>query len=67
MKITREQIMKLKESYESNKVTLEELEEYIQENGITDDGLSDATESFAQGWNNAMEFVFEILGIDCRS
>ena len=63
MKITSEQIMKLKESYEDNKATLEELEEYIEENGITDEGLSDVTESFEQGWNNAMEFVFSVLGI----
>ena len=63
MKITSEQIMELKESYEDNKATLEELEEYIEENGITDEGLSDVIESFEQGWNNAMEFVFSVLGI----
>lgn len=63
MKITSKQIEELKESYEDNKVSLEELEEYIEENGITDEGLTDVTESFEQGWNNAMEFVFNVLNI----
>ena len=63
MKITSEQIRELKESYKDNKASLEELEEYIEENGITDEGLTDVTESFEQGWNNAMEFVFSVLNI----
>ena len=63
MKITSKQIEELKESYKDNKVSLEELEEYIEENGITDEGLTDVTESFEQGWNNAMEFVFSVLNI----
>ena len=63
MKITNEQIEILKDSYESNKEDLRNLEDYIEENGLTDDGLCDATESFEQGWNNAMEFVFMTLGI----
>ena len=61
MNITKEQIAKLKDAYESNKETLRELEEYIEENGVTDDGLTDATESFEQGYNNALEFVFRVL------
>ena len=61
MNITKEQITKLKESYERNKETLRELEEYIEENGTTDDGLTDVTESFEQGYNNALEFVFRVL------
>ena len=66
MKITNEQIVKLKDSYESNKEDLRELRNYIRENGMTDDGLCDAAESFEQGWNNAMEYVFLILGVDFR-
>ena len=66
MKITNEQIAKLKDSYENNKGDLRELRNYIRENGMTDDGLSDATESFEQGWNNAMEYVFLTLGVDFR-
>ena len=61
MNITIEQIAKLKESYEGNREALRELEEYIEENGMTDDGLTDATESFEQGYNNALEFVFRVL------
>ena len=63
MNITKKQIAKLKENYEGNKEALKDLEEYIEEYGMTDDGLTDATESFEQGWNNALEFVFRILGV----
>lgn len=63
MYITDEQIKKLKEDYEDNKVNLMMLDEFIEENGITDDGLTDSTESFEQGYNNALEFVFSTLGI----
>ena len=61
MNITKEQIAKLKDAYESNKETLREVEKYIEECGMTDDGLTDATESFEQGYNNALEFVFGVL------
>ena len=61
MNITKEQIAKLKDAYEGNKKTLREVEEYIEEYGMTDDGLTDATESFEQGYNNALEFVFRVL------
>ena len=64
MNITKEQVMRLKLSYIDNKETLKEIQVYIEEYGITDDGLTDATESFEQGWNNAFEFVFGILGIE---
>jgi len=39
------------------------IKDYIEEYGMTGDGLTDATESFEQGYNNALEFVFRIL--DC--
>lgn len=63
MYITDEQIKKLKEDYKYNKESLEDLENFIEEYGMTDDGLSDVTESFEQGYNNALEFVFSTLGI----
>lgn len=63
MKITSEQIKKLREMYDVNLVCLNELAEYIEENGATDDGLTDVEGSFEQGWHNAMKFVFEVLGI----
>lgn len=66
MYITNEQIERLKEDYQLNRENLEELENYIEEYGMTDDGLSDVTESFEQGWNNAMEFVFLTLGVEFR-
>ena len=68
MEITREQMERLMSAYNDNKEELNELEEFINENGITDDGISDVTISFEQGYNNAMEYVFsvllEILAID---
>ena len=63
MNITEKQIAKLKEAYECNKEALIELEEHIEEYEMTDDGLTDATESFEQGYNNALEFVFRVLGV----
>lgn len=62
--ITMEQIKGLKESYEDNKVSLAELENHIEEYGVTDYGLDDVGESFEQGYNNAMEYVFRTLGIE---
>lgn len=62
--ITIEQIKWLKESYEDNKVSLAELENHIEEYGVTDYGLDDVGESFEQGYNNAMEYVFRTLGIE---
>lgn len=61
MNITKEQIAKLKDAYEGNKEELKYVEDYIKKWGATDDGLTDATESFEQGYNNALEFVFRVL------
>ena len=61
--LTDKQVDKLKAMYESNKEQLQELEQYIEVNGITDDGVIDATNSFEQGYNNALEQVFDMLGI----
>lgn len=63
MMVMEEKVKMLKESYKANKKDLMELKQYIDENGATDDGLTDATESFEQGYNNALEYVFNILGI----
>ena len=64
MEISKEIINELKEVYNSNKESLEKLEEYINENGATDCGITDVTESFEQGYNNALEFVFSKLQIN---
>lgn len=61
MNITKEQIAKLEDAYEGNKEELKYVEDYIKKWGATDDGLTDATESFEQGYNNALEFVFRVL------
>lgn len=65
--ITETQVDKLVDSYNCNKEDLETLEAYIQENGCTEDGLSDVTESFEQGWNNALRYAFNILDIKVDS
>ena len=64
MNITNEQIAKLKESYESNKEDLKGLKRYIRKYGMTDDGITDVTESFEQGYNNAFELVFRVLELE---
>lgn len=63
MNVTVDVAKQLKETYLSNKEELNKLADYIVKNGITDDGLTDATESFEQGYNNALEHVFHVLGI----
>ena len=62
--LTDEIIQKLISTYESNKEELQVLEEFIEEHGETDEGVSNVTESFEQGYNNALEYVFKILGIE---
>lgn len=49
--------------YESNKEDLKRIKHEIRKYGQTNDGLTDATESFEQGYNNALELVFDKLGI----
>ena len=61
--ITEDQLKRLIDNYNYNKEDLENLELYIKKNGCTEDGLSDATESFEQGYNNALRNVFSILGV----
>lgn len=66
MYITDNTIKRLKQTYAENKANLEELEDFIEEHGMTNEGLTDVTESFEQGWNNAMEYVFSVLDINFR-
>ena len=67
MIITTKQINKMKEMYNTNKEELNRIEAFIDEYGCTDDGLTDVSESFEQGWNNAMELVFDLLGIKYKT
>lgn len=57
------QLKMLLEAYKSNKEALEEVEHYINSHdGCTD--TQDPNGFFEQGFNNALEFVFNVLGID---
>ena len=64
MEITKEQIELLKGDYEANKEELKQVEEDIEAFGETSDGVSEVEASFEQGYNNALEYVFHILGIE---
>lgn len=57
------QINEMRLNYRENSDALARLEAFIKENGVSDDGVSNASESFEQGWNNALEYVFRTLGI----
>lgn len=61
--ITDEMAKNLIETYKCNREDLCELERIIYEDGIIEDGITDITDTFEQGYNNALEYVFHILGI----
>ena len=56
VKITKEKLKYILDIYLSNKETLGELEEEVD----------DICETFEQGYNNGIEFVLNILGIEYR-
>ena len=64
LNITKEQINEMVSIYEANKEALEELRDALDEDLEAEDGVTDAAASFEQGFNNALEHVFSILGID---
>lgn len=64
--ITETQVNELIESFKANEEDLATLEAYIKENGCTEDGLGDSAESFEQGYNNALRYVFSILDIKVK-
>lgn len=57
--MTQEQIKKLIDAYKANAEELEALVD-AYEYGYE---VGDPSESFEQGYNNALEFAFQILGI----
>lgn len=63
MNITRVQTDLLRAVYKINKTTLKELEQYLADGGIINNNLTDVTKTFEQGYNNALEYVFDILNI----
>ena len=60
---TNEMIEKLIDAYESNKDELYRSKEIIDEHGILDNGISDIHDTFEMGYNNALQYVFKVLGI----
>ncbi len=60
--ITDEQIQKIKDVYESNKQTLKTIEENDEYYDMYSD--KDINEIFESGYNNALEYVMDILGIE---
>lgn len=61
--ITDEMIEELINVYESNKDSLYELDAILDENGILDNGITDIHDTFEMGYNNALQYVFSVLGI----
>ena len=63
IKVTEEMMNKLIATYEGNKEDLSEIEEYL-EHDYLDDGVSNVNDTFEMGYNNALEYVFKVLGIE---
>lgn len=63
MNIPQETINKLIDVYESNKDSLYNLYDIIEEHGILDNGITDIHDTFEMGYNNALQYVFRLLGI----
>ena len=63
IKVTEEMIRNLISTYEGNKESLCELDSFIEQNGYLDNGLTDVYETFEMGYNNALQYVFTVLGI----
>lgn len=63
MNISQETIQKLIDAYESNKDSLYNLYDILEEHGILDNGITDIHDTFEMGYNNALQYVFRLLGI----
>lgn len=63
MNIPQETINKLIDVYESNKDSLYNLYDILEEHGILDNGITDIHDTFEMGYNNALQHVFRLLGI----
>lgn len=61
LKEVKKVIKKIKGFYESNKEDLKEIENFINTYGYLNNGLTDASESFEQGYNNALEQVISLF------
>lgn len=61
--LTNGMIEKLIDAYASNKEALYDIHARLEEYGILDNGITDISDTFEMGYNNALEYVFAILGI----
>lgn len=61
--LTDKMVKNLIDAYKSNKFDLYELDTALEEYGILDTGVSDIHETFEMGYNNALQYVFSVLGI----
>ncbi len=63
IEITINDLIKLINAYTGNKGDLNDLKMYLEEDGILDTGVSEIEETFEQGYNNALEYTFNVLGL----
>ena len=63
MSINEEQINKLIDAYENNNDTLSDLYKMFDDYGHVGNGNT-PEETHEQGYNDALEYVFKILGIE---
>ena len=63
MNITPEQIQKLLDAYESNETSLKDVYGMYNDHGhVENDNTPEETHE--QGYNDALEYVFKVLGIE---
>ena len=63
MNITQEQIQKLLDAYESNCDTLKDIDVMYDDYGYVGNNNT-PEETHEQGYNDALEYVFKVLGIE---
>lgn len=61
------EINRIKELLDSAKEDLKVVEDHIDQYGILDNGVSDSTDTFEQGYVNALEQVLKILGVKANT
>lgn len=62
-KINNSKIKKLLDVYKGNKEDLKDLAERVEEGEFITEDFHDVTQSFEQGYNNALELVFDTLNV----
>lgn len=64
IQITNEKIEQLIKAYKDNKKIIRALNKILNKHGVIDNGLTDIQDTFEMGYNNALEYVFEVLDIN---